>query len=396
MSAKLNLTAILSVLMLGYTLPAAAAVTCDINGESGGANPTVSIQGAPNISATEDLPNGTVLFQGRLAANTDIQRTPVVSCYIPDTSATASETVTVETRGKVAGGALVGTDNYTFKTNVPGIGVRFWILGHYLTNSDAPLDNSLAHYQAQITVKPGGKDVTTTGLYYEHFRNLTFQLVKIGSVTPGMVNGISFPTVEYRAYPADGQSIGKLPARYLIANFSGSANISTPTCTTPSTVNVDLGTFTTTQIESATTTPWKDASIKLTNCQKFTGYQNRDSMFVQDQISGAYDVGMTTPAPTVNNVLGIKLNSNQQNIDVNQGIVGIKTGGGEAQGVAVQIAKGNTASNTPAPLGVEFNQTLALDGSPTINIPLVVRMIKQGTVKAGRVNAQITYTISYK
>jgi type 1 fimbria pilin len=371
-----------------------ASVTCDIN-PSGGI-PTISLSGLPPISVTEGLPVGSELFQGRLTTIGSNKSQGIADCYIDGSK--GNETFTVQIRNRVDGGVLSGLDKYTFKTNIPGIGARFYLYGKYITSEDTlgggkpGMNTAYFNINGTDVVHPWGD-----GSDGNHLREMTFWLVKTGPVTPGVLNGVSLPKIEYRLYSA-GTPINKLPARYMIIGFNGAVNITSPTCTTPSSVSVDLGEYTVSQLTQSGSSPWKDASIRLTNCQKFTGYQPKgaDSVFNQDKISGEYDVKYTTIAPYANNVLGITLNGNQGNIDIKNGIVGIKTGSGEATGVAVQVASG-TNGNVPVNLGAEYKQTLPKDGSSTITIPLSVRLKKNGSaIKAGNVTSQITYTINYK
>lgn len=372
-----------------------ASVTCDINPTGG--LPTISLSGLPPISVTEGLPVGTTLFQGRLSTTGSNQSQGIADCYIE--GGNGNESFTVQIRNRVNGGTLSGLDNHTFKTNIPGIGARFYLYGKYITSEDTlgggePNVNTVNfNISGNAVVHPWGDGPTSNN----HLREMTFWLVKTGPVSPGVLNGVSLPKVEYRLY-SGGTPINNLPARYMIIGFNGAVNITSPTCTTPSSVSVDLGEYTVSQLTQSGSSPWKDASIRLTNCQKFTGYQpmGPDSVFNQDKISGEYDVKYTTIAPYTNNVLGITLNGNQGNIDIKNGVVGIKTGSGEATGVAVQVASG-TNGNVPVNLGAEYKQTLPKDGSSTITIPLSVRLKKNGSaIKAGNVTSQITYTINYK
>lgn len=385
--------ALASVMLYACVGETAAATTCEISPTGG--KPTIQLDTVPTISATDDLPVGTVLFRGRLNAVNGTSLISIVECYIP--SGTGTETVSLELRNRVANGVLVGSDDYTYQTSVPGIGVRYYLLGHYVTSTlEAIADqSSLDGVQATATLTgTERKKFFTTGNL--HRRNLTFMLVKTGPVAPAALNALTLPRVEFSVHSIGG-TVNKLPARYMIINFAGNVNITAPTCTTPARVDVDLGSYTASQISAATPTPWKDASIRLTNCQKFTGYQNKgDSKFDQAQISGSYTVGPTTFAAYTNNVLGVTLNGNQGNLDSAKGIVATKGGVGQAEGIAVQVSKGGSA-NLPVSLGSEYTQTLANNGAASIVIPLSARLIATGKpVKAGNVSAQVTYTINYK
>lgn len=384
------LVAGLGLSMLAYSHTASAVVTCLI--DPAGTSPTISLAGIPAISVTDGLPIGTTLFQGRLLNATQGIQTGL-NCT--SNSSADPKFVNIDFWNRVAGGVLAGGDNYTFKTNISGIGARFYLYGKYMTSVDAkePGIGSVSVPVPGSTPLFGSKDSTPR----DQNREMTFWLVKTGPVTPGVLNGVSLPSVEYRLHSAD-IAINKLPVRFQMVNFNGSVNITAPTCTTPANVSVNLGDYTTTQITQSGGSAWKDASIHLTNCQKFTGYQafGKDSQFNMLAGSGPSNVNHGTLVPYTNNILGVTLNGNQGNVDTAKGIVGIKTGSGKATGVAVQISKGD-AGNTPAPLGAEFMQTLPTTGASAITVPLSVRLVATGTaVKAGSVTSQITYTLNYK
>jgi type 1 fimbria pilin len=190
-------------------------------------------------------------------------------------------------------------------------------------------------------------------------------------------------------------TISGLPFYYLRFSFQGKVTISAPTCTTPD-VSVNLGSYEIGEHFRGlnSTTPWKDASIALTNCSTFYGFYNStNSPLILD-----YNTLRKTSTSSLNNSVGVRLTPITKALDAANGVMAIdSTVSGAASGVGIQLGWGES---TQAPTLFNFSeeQSLALpkDGSPTIRIPLAARYIKTATTPTpGRANGKVVFTINY-
>jgi major type 1 subunit fimbrin (pilin) len=366
----------------GCALSAQAAVTCTFYNNSS-FRTTASLDGSAVLSVTPDIPVGTRLYAARIEAD----RYP--DAYSIDCKGASNETFSATLKTKVLNGSDQG-DNITFASGYPGIGVQFWINGGYITADGRKDADTMTG-----TIPSGGGSYQFGANVFD--REMTVFLVKTGDVQPGVLSAASFPYVQYIWTPGNNASF--IPGVLSEFHFNGQVSITTPSCKTPEKVDVDLGEHTTDEINNNGGSPWKDATVRLTECPRFTGYGGVQGSWYVTQRGDSSLSYATGDAPVyANNHLGLTLNGVQGNLDTANGIVDIDHSAGAASGVAIQIARGDTGSNTPAQLGVETLQDIPMDGASTISIPLVVRMIKQGeaSVKAGRVNSQITYLINYK
>lgn len=365
----------------GAALSAQATVTCTFyNGSS--FNTTASLNGSAVLSVTPDIPVGTRLYAARVLAD----KYPDV--YSIDCNGQPNEAFGAILKTKVLNGTGLG-DNITFDSGYPGIGVQFWINGGYIT-----ADGQKAANIVNSSTSGNGNIQIGTNVFD---REMTIFLVKTGDVQPGVLSATGFPYVQYIWNPGNNASF--IPGILSEFHFNGQVSITTPSCKTPENVDVELGEYTTTEINNNGGSPWKDASIRLTGCPRFTGYAGKQGSWHVTQRGNSSISYAAGEAPVyAANKLGLTLNGVRGNLDNANGIVDIEHSVGSASGVAVQIARGDSGNNSPAQLGAETLQNIPMDGVSTITIPLVVRMIKHGesAVKAGRVNTQITYLINYK
>lgn len=365
----------------GAALSAQATVTCKFYNDSS-FNTTASLNGSAVLSVTPDIPVGTRLYAARVLAD------KYPDAFSIDCNGQPNEAFSAILKTKVLNGSGLG-DNITFDSGYPGIGVQFWINGGYIT-----ADGQKAAHILDVSTGKNGHIFWGTNVFD---REMTIFLVKTGDVQPGVLSASGFPYVQYIWNPGNNASF--IPGVLSEFHFNGQLSITTPSCKTPDNVDVELGEYTTTEINNNGGSPWKDASIRLTGCPRFTGYAGTQGSWHVTQRGNSSISYAAGEAPVyAANKLGLTLNGVRGNLDNANGIVDIDHSAGSASGVAVQIAKGDTGSNTPAQLGAETLQNIPMDGASTITIPLVVRMIKHGesAVKAGRVNTQITYLINYK
>lgn len=372
---------VVSILLSQYSY---AIVYCNtLHGKS---SPIAQIQGLPTISVTPGLPVGQRLFSGRFMKASG-ESNATFSC---GKDADGAQDVHLIMRAEVTNGTAI--DNTTFQTNIPGIGVQFWINSGYITADGQRIVDNFN----EPGVQPGWSGSRT------QTEEMSFFLVKTGEVQPGQVNGVSFPTVTY-TWEDNGTtgSLAGVPYNYARFSFTGRANITVPSCTTPGDFEVNIGSYNISTFRSDGVTPWKNVGLKLTNCPSFTGYGSSDTQWDQTLSSsggGAYVIQPGDVPEYTSNKLEWKLDPVYGAIDVAKGIFNIDSGASSAKGVALQIASGDTGSNIPVLLGTPVATSLSKEQSPqTIDIPLVVRMIKtDDDVRSGLVTSKITYLINYK
>ena len=360
---------------------AQATVTCTFYDNSS-FKTTASLNGSAVLSVTPDIPVGTRLYAARVLA--DKYPDP----YSIDCKGQANESFSTILQAKVLNGVGLG-DNITFDSGYPGIGVQFWIRGGYIT-----ADGKKAADILNATLG-GNKNLQWGANTFD--REMTIFLVKTGDVKPGMLSATGFPYVQYIWNPDKNASF--VPGVLSQFSFNGQVSITTPTCKTPDNIEVDLGEYAAAKIDKDGFSPWKDASIRLTGCPRFTGYAGKQGSWHVTQRGNSSISYATGETPVYDpNKLGVTLNGVRGNLDNANGIVDVDHSAGSASGVAVQIAKGDTGSNSPAQLGVEELRNIPMDGASTLTVPLVARIIKHGdsAVQAGSINTQVTYIINYK
>ena len=213
-------------------------------------------------------------------------------------------------------------------------------------------------------------------------------LAKSGSLTAGVVDGSTLPLLSL--------SIGQSGALVTIANitFSGSLNISQPTCITPD-YTVQLGHWSLERFKTiGSTTPWIDASIRLTGCGIFYGYYN-DVPATKNSWSSA---GSSAGTP-VNNEWSLSLSPVTSIIDSTQGIMAIDdTISGAASGIGIQVSAGTieTANENLVNFNDPLKGVFDTSGGSTVTIPLAARYIQtEDTVSPGTANGKLIYTLSY-
>jgi len=259
-----------------------------------------------------------------------------------------------------------------YETGVPGIGVVFWYNG-----------------QGFPLTRPGGCTSSTVNTCSLQSSNLTwdFSFIKIGPITPGVILGSKLPCV----VAGVGQSGSSVDMTQVC--FSGALNVVSQTCVTPD-VNVSMGNFDVNANFNAVgaTTPWKDASIVLTNCPRFYGTINtlRETFYSDD---GTF--GVATPK---NNTITLSLTPNTPIINAGQGILSIKSTSNSASGVGIQMAYGNIGDASPALINFSNlkSYTMVNNTVTTLKLPLVARYIQtESLVSPGRADATVTFTINY-
>jgi major type 1 subunit fimbrin (pilin) len=349
----------------------------------------------PVISAGVDAPVGTVLYLATLRMKDGYAdlKWPAsdIGKYLY-TSISANLKTTPQLLASLPVGPF--TDG-VYQTGIPGIGVAIF-LSETSTN---PLTTEPRRGENQklLDSSLGGRT-----MLIGTDKNFAVALIKTGPLTPGnySVSGANFPTMQYGidysgTSPASAAAISGLPIYYWNVSFQGNITVSAQTCTTPD-VSVNLGTYEIGEHFRAlnSTTPWKDASIALTNCPTFYGFYNStNAPLLMD-----YNTGKGASTTSFNNTIGVRLAPTSDVIDAANGVMAIdSTVSGAASGVGIQLGWG-LSSQTPTPFNFSTEQAMALpkDGSSTIQIPLAARYIQTAAVPTpGKANGKVTFTINY-
>lgn len=326
-----------------------------------------------NITVGNELPLGTIIYQQDIRSFKDYAKAPYGSC---DGGGPYTDrqymyfTKMPRPLSKWQGGTYRGK---IFDTNIPGIGV---VIARGNTGVNA------THWQWYTDTRASIAHVqvwTTTRLI----------LIKTGNISPGVLQGSSLPTTTYRNdYTVANSSKVLFTWRPYTYGFSGSLNVISKTCNVPN-FTVDLGSWKVTDISKNGQSEWRNASIKMTNCPRFYGYINQ-----------AFDTNhLTGKTSTINfkgNAIGLKLSALYGNIDAGKGIIKLESSKSSATGIGIQIASGNTGTNTPLNLGGEKRINVINNTNTSISIPLVARYIKtEYRVTSGTANSKVTFTINY-
>lgn len=213
-------------------------------------------------------------------------------------------------------------------------------------------------------------------------------LAKSGTLTSGIIDGSSLPNL----FLSVGQSDSLI--QLVQISFSGSLAISQPTCVTPD-YTVQLGHWSADRFKAiGSTSPWVDASIRLTGCGNFYGFYN-DVPAIQNSWSST---GSVTGSP-VNNQWSLNLSPVTSIIDSSQGIMGIDDSvSGTATGIGIQISAGTTdvAEGNLVNFSTPLNGIFETSGLSTVTIPLSARYIQtEDTVTPGKADGKLVYTLSY-
>lgn len=378
LSAMKIYAGLLGCVFLLFCSSAQALLTCSL----GAARTDTATMTPANISAGPDLPLGTVIYRStwmdssaanQLVCNTDLPTS--------DTGKVLQSVTLSATPNPLSSwsGSPFGGNVYT--TNIPGVGVAVWYSNNPLSLTKSVLINSL-----NITV-PSSASPTQAGIA----GLWDFSLIKIGDMAPGVYNfdsASSMPTVRIYFDSNTNVATTNFPITTRTIKFGGTLKISAQTCTTPD-VNVALGSYDKSKVSTNGSTPWIDASIKLTNCPTFQGYYPTTN---PTMIRGT----IQSTTVSTSNQFGIRLSPNTSILDSANGIMSVASGATAATGVGIQVAYGTTSSSVP----FDFSQEKLVDspktGVKSITLPLVARYIKTGqTVTPGRADGKITFTISY-
>ncbi len=356
----------------------AANVTCKVSGAT--QNITFPISGSIHIGT--DSPVGSIIYQ----TNIETPKNNTYQCWYTGTGQQAFF-VESQTISLVGGGALVtgaGIPSKVYSTNIPGVGVRFYIWN----NINSAIDKAgIIAWQDTRTVSK------TTGLNAYAYVSITMTLVKTGDISPGLIDANSFPTLKMDvAFPNDSSVVSApgFPFTYGLYHFSSGVSITSSTCQSHD-FDVPLGKYEVKKFTvKGSVTDWIDSSIRLTNCPAFKGYYDSNSSITTNI------TGQQFPTSATRNKIRLRLAPNNTIIDSSNGIFAVDNIPGAATGVGIQIAKGDSGGSffyfyTPE----TYEQAISTTASP-FRIPLRARYIQtEDKVTAGLANGSMTFTLEY-
>ncbi|QFI19941.1 type 1 fimbrial protein (plasmid) [Klebsiella aerogenes] len=371
--SKKNLLVKLMMMVVGAFLIPDLNAACRPYVEGGGTPSPIKYETiSGTISVPNDLPVGTILYTG---VNNRPQPNIGATC---DSAGVFYHKQLLET-SLTQSGYVAGTPPFShisgsapiYKTNVPGIGVT---VNSNLTTTITTTKECRSGEYSKCYLLP-----TTTA-------NHKVLLVKIGDVSPGVINGEQIPV--FRWYLGQtGQWV-----EVLKRIFNGQIAITVPTCRTPD-VTVPMGTW---QVSEFTgkgkATEWKDASIIMNDCGQFVGYAAEHNT--------GYGLTTNYTPPTIKNRWELTLSPQNGTHDAVNGIINLSDGTQQsATGIGIQLGYGSTSS--AGSNLVNFNQSkseiLPTTGTRTITIPLAARYIQtKDTITPGRADGKIIFTILYK
>jgi major type 1 subunit fimbrin (pilin) len=379
-------------LLMAVSHGAWAAVTCRPGSANVPRTDTVQLTPGP-ISAGVDMPNGTILFQGRwfgsafdgtqVFCTTNLGQTEVLYYNFASLLHSTPKGLS-DWAGYPFGGAV-------YETNVKGVGIAIsWGSTSNAFTAGSPT-YTMVNEVFNIPAVGGGVTVDYPIRY--------ISLIKIGDITPGSysLSAADLPSFKlFYTNPSNGMLVSGFPITTNIVQFQGQLKVTTNTCKTTD-VNVDMGSHEKLTVFKGlgSTTPWKDASITLTDCPAFAGYYNdSNSVLLFDYSTGT---GGAVPASTNNNI-GVRLTPSTSVIDSANGIMATDTSSPNAAlGVGIQLGWGSTSDN-PALVNFANEKIYQLpkSGSSTLRIPLTARYIQTDVmVTPGTADGKAVFVINY-
>ncbi|CAE1144048.1 TPA: fimbrial protein [Serratia rubidaea] len=359
---------VLITTLMGYSTLLRADVACFVN------NPfSISVPLHASIYAGSDLPVGTVLYRTHLETN-----------YGPDFGCDsgsepweikATSIAATEPSGPPFSVTGMPFNGDIYPTNVDGVGIAL-LVGNNTFTASRPFNITQGAKNGSIHMN--------SGLRYD------IALIKTGNVTSGsQIQGSALPIIKFRGVETPGYT--GLPMDLQTLSFTGSVTVTTSTCETQDTT-VPLGEYELrgTFKGKGSVTPWKDASIMLTNCPRFIGYYGLHGG--QSSLNEAPPSGGGTP-----NKLLVTLTANTGVINAEQGLIKInESSPSSASGIGIQLGFGDTSSAVPWNLAGAQEITPPADGSQTIRIPLAARYYQvENVVIPGKADGQVMFTINY-
>lgn len=276
-----------------------------------------------------------------------------------------------------------GLGGKVYQTNVSGIGV---LLSKPLSEGSAIPINILPYRYLNYVRSSAGSIATAY--------TVNLSLIKIGPISGGVINSAQLPSMKYTIRPTSGSYSG-IPLQLWTVKYTGALTIVAGTCNVAN-VTVDMGKHHVADFSSVgSTSDWKDASIVLTNCPQFYGYNPYNSGVIRDNNGYRRENRLA-------NTLQVYLQpTSSETQNATQGILNTSAESGKtaASGFGIQLGWGNyTGSPSTVNFNTPFEYTLGINtNSSTIKIPLAARYIRTGSqVQSGVANSRVTFVVQYK
>ena len=362
---------------------AALAETCSLDSASvfkSASNVSMPLN-ISSIAVSNDIPDGTIIYQQKyvpsyssISVNCDESRSWYYVMSLTNTPMPRSSwTGTIISHESWA--AEYSWDGYIYETGIPGIGITISMMS---VRRPAPGIVGTNCYASKSCTDAGMK------------ARAIIALVKTGPISAGVINAGNFPTMKV----ALGREATNITLYTL--SFTGSLNVTLPTCTTPD-FNVSLGKWTTEHFAGkGSSTPWVAANIVLSNCGNFIG-----SNVSGDMSDGNYwsDNGSSFSSMMQWNTWSITLSPVSSVLDSASGIMSVDNSDtSAAKGIGIQLSSGDTTSADShiIDFGTALTGTFNSDGSSSVIIPLSARYIQtEDSVTTGMANGKLVYTVSY-
>lgn len=343
-------------LALCWAAPAMAQSCMYHNGMTAPYQLSLPLQG--NITVGADVPDGTVVYYGGHTAGVSGQTRcgGGVGEARWDYQWLSAPTAAVPGRPGV------------YQTGIPGIGVRFIAL-------------SGASIPARYGVLPIRPDYFISNIS----TRFTFNLIKIGPVSAGTLQGSTLPTIRWTLNWGPGTNLDLWHA-----NVQGQLNIVTGTCSVRD-INVPLGTYAQRSFTGiGRVSGWVDHAIELSGCPAFFG---KARSYVRED-GGVVEV----IADRRDNALGVRLDPTTAIIDPARSIMALQEYPDRqaARGLGIQVA---LPDGTPVGFGVfrDSGLTLTEVARGNYRIPLRARYIQmEDRVRPGPANGAMVVTLRYE
>lgn len=353
---------------------ALAAVSCKYTIEA--ADGTMPLQ-ISAITVGRDVPLGAEIFRQRFSVSAK-QATTVVCEFAPFQIGLEYRVAAVYPKAPWSTGPYA---NKVYKTDITGIGVVF--------KSDEVGALPYAVPKRPAVCDPGHQCVMNL---MGSWSNYELILIKIGNVTPGLLQGNRLPQISMMG------DFGGTPMLLFRMGHSGNIQIVANTCKTPD-VLVPMGTHLSkifTKVGSAS--GWKDFNIALSNCPAFHGTYAKSTSEWVSQV-GKNPSGDGYPGYRTQNNLQLRIDPARPAINAQMGVLSLDPSGTNntpaATGIGVQIADG---SSNPIPLAAVRDTNLYLRNEQSdYNIPLRARYLQTSSkVTPGPANASAVFTLYYQ
>lgn len=335
----------------------------------------------PEITAGDDLPNGSVLatigFLTLGASDYSARCTFDVG---------TGPSIEVLSFGKLINTTGTLSTFNTYATNVPGIGIRvrgYWNGSSYWLNNIQD-----KQHNSRYLASGGCADATASTCIISNLERYLIEFIKIGPIGNGSINGAQLPRISSSFQFRQNNNYSN-KFYHTLYTFSGVVNIKSASCKTPDNYIVDLKKHEIQAIQTNNASPWVDASIQLYDCPSFKGMPKNTIIYRPDEYEGPiiYEKNSLeityTPLTTIRNAAN--------------GSFSIETGSQSASGVDIQLRSGTVTNNNALSLNTAHKLPIENSNQSSIRIPLVARYIRNNEpLRPGKANAKLTYLINYK